>query len=97
MNNKYILPLLVGVGIVSYYLYRKNQKEKAKNQTPEKIVSVATEKVKQNFTPAFKMQYDIIMPPVQASKAVKEAAYQMQDDRKLTEEYILANKKPVYL
>lgn len=92
-----IVPILV-LGGIGYLLY-KNQKPKGKitDEQADKIVEEATKKVEKPFTAAFKKQYQVVMPPGQASMAVKEAAYKMQDDRKVREYTKMASKPPYFI
>ena len=97
MNNKTLIPLLVGVGILGFLWYKNKKRKEAMPKSVEEAVMVATEKEKEKYTPAFLAQYDIVMPPNQASKAVKKAAFEMQDARTQKELIAIANKKPVYI
>lgn len=97
MNKNNLIPILVGLGIVGFVWYKNKMKKENMPKSVEEAVAVATEKEKQNFTPAFLSQYDIVMPPNQASKAVKQAAFEMQDARTQRELIAIANKKPVFI
>lgn len=97
MDKKFLLPLLIGAGVIGFVWYKNKKKKDALPKSVEEAVTMATEKERQNFTPAFLSQYDIVMPPNQASKAVKQAAFEMQDARTQRELIAIANKKPVYL
>jgi hypothetical protein len=97
MKAKSILGLAV-VGAIGYYLYKMYKKNKdAKSMTPMKVVEKLTAEVKNNYTNAFLKQYDIIVPPKQASKAVEDAGFRLQEDRIIIENSRMAAKKPVYL
>lgn len=97
MGNKIWVPLLIGAGVLGYFLYRKNRKDKMLAENPEMAIAEATKEEEMNFSSAFRAQYDIVMPPVQASKAVKKAARKMQDNRKVREKIKMAEKKPLYI
>lgn len=98
MKANILIPVLLGIGAV-YLLMRKKKKEDGTmtNAMEEMAIAQETNKVKRGFTNAFKMQYDIVLPPVQASKAVKKAAYAMQDDRTAIEMERMASKPAYYL
>jgi hypothetical protein len=97
MSKKALIPVLIGLGVIGFLWYKNKKRRESMPKSVEEAVSVATEKEKQNYTPAFLSQYDIVMPPNQASKAVKKAAFEMQDARTQKELVAMANKKPVYL
>jgi hypothetical protein len=87
--NKNIL-ILLGLGAIAYYVWYKNKQKKdsienidiTKNPSVvNEIVQEATNQQKSKFTNAFLKQYNIKMPPIQASKVVKDAALKMQDER----------------
>ena len=97
MKAKSILGLAI-IGVVGYYFYKSYKKNKdAKSMTPTKVVEKLTAEVKNNYTNAFLKQYDIIVPPKQASKAVEDAGFRLQEDRIIIENSRMAAKKPVYL
>jgi hypothetical protein len=95
MDKKLWIPILLGVGVLGYVWYRQKQKEKNAQNDPSLIVAEATQEEKKNFSPAFLAQYDIVMPPNQASKAVKAAAAERQAKRTERELKRMAKKKPV--
>lgn len=95
MDKKLWIPIALGVGVLGYLWYRKMQKDKMEEANPDKVVEKATEEVKNKFSPAFLMQYDVVMPPNQASKAVKAAAQKRQENRTERELKRMAKKKPV--
>ena len=97
MDKKLWLPLLIGVGVVGYFWYKNKYKKESAPKSSEEAVAMVTEKEKSKYTPAFLSQYDIVLPSVQASKVVKEAAFALQADRKMTEINKMENKKPVYI
>jgi hypothetical protein len=97
MDNKVLIPVLVGVGILGYVWYKKKQKEYVSAKNPKVAVAEATKVEEKKYSPAFLAQYDIVMPPNQASKAVKEAAEKIQDNRKAREIINRAKKKPVFI
>lgn len=96
MNYKNLIPIVLGVGVV-YYIWNRSKKEKMKSMTASEVVDVATEKQKEKYTPAFLKQYDIVMPPNQASQEVKDFAATIQYERKAMEEIKMAAKKPIYI
>ena len=82
--------LLLGLGGVAYYIWYMNNKKKysidkidvTKDQEKvNEIVKQANSQTKNKFTNAFLTQYNIKLPPIQASKLVKDAAFKMQDER----------------
>lgn len=95
MNKKIWIPILVG-GALGYLWYMKNKKKNTP-KTQEEAIAIATKKEEEKFTPAFKMQYEVVLPQVQASRAVKEAAFAMQDERVAKELTRMASKPPVYI
>jgi hypothetical protein len=62
-----------------------------------KLVEEATEIEKKKYTNAFLTQYDIILPPVQASKIVKAEGFGLQENRKAKELERMSAKKPTYI
>lgn len=97
MDNKVLIPVLIGVGILGYVWYKKKQKEYVAAKNPDVAVAEATKEEEKKYSDAFLTQYDIVMPPNQASKAVKEAAQKIQDNRKAREIINRAKKKPVFI
>jgi hypothetical protein len=97
MNKKTLIPVLIGLGIVGYLWYKNKKRKESLPKSVEEAVAMATEKEKQNYTPAFLAQYNIVMPPNQASKAVKQAAFEMQEAREQRELIAMENKKPVFI
>lgn len=100
MKNSILIPLLLVGGGIALYMYIKRKGgmgNKNPTEMEEKAIVGETTKVEKTFSPAFRMQYEVILPPVQASKAVKRAAYAMQDDRKAIELERMANKPEVYI
>jgi hypothetical protein len=82
--------LLLGLGGVAYYIWYMNNKKKdsidnidiTKNQeVVDEVVQQAKNEQKNKFTNAFLLQYNIKVPPIQASKMVKDAALKRQDKR----------------
>lgn len=98
MKKELFIPVLVGVAVLGYLWLRKKRSQDVtlSKDMEERVVANETKRVTNQFTPAFKMQYEVVLPPVQASKAVKQAAYAMQDDRKRIEMERMASKTPVY-
>ena len=87
-ETKLLFGLIAGVAIVGlYYNWKnsKNLKRLAESTLPpkevEKAIVEATEVEKSKYTNAFLKDFEIIMPPVQASKAVKEKAAKLQKER----------------
>jgi len=87
-NNKLLIGLIAGVAVVGLYLNWKNsnniKKLAAGTLSPKEVettIAEATAVEKAKYTNAFLRDFDIIMPPVQASKAVKEKAAASQKRR----------------
>jgi hypothetical protein len=87
-DAKLLFGLIAGVAIVGlYYNWQnaRNIKKLADGTLPpkevEKAIVEATEVEKTKYTNAFLKDFDIVMPPVQASKAVKEKAAKAQKRR----------------
>jgi predicted negative regulator of RcsB-dependent stress response len=85
--NKNLLVLL-GVGALAYYIWYMNKKkneaivvEDINDDVIDEVVKQATTKEKSKYTNAFKKQFNIKIPAVQASKEVKKKAFEMQDKR----------------
>lgn len=97
MDKKLWLPVLIGVGVVGYFWYKNKYKKNSAVKNPEQAVAAATEEQNKMYTPAFLSQYQIVMPPNQASRVVKEAAFALQEDRTMTEIKKMENKKPFYI
>jgi len=97
MDNKVLIPVLIGAGILGYVWYKKKQKEYVAAKNPKVAVAEATKSEEKKYSSAFLAQYDIVMPPNQASKAVKAAAEKLEDNRKVREIINRAKKKPVYI
>lgn len=95
MDKRLWIPILLGAGVLGYIWYRQKQKQKAAQNDPNVIVAEATKEVQKNFSPAFLAQYDVVMPPNQASKAVKAAAMKRQENRTEREMKRMDKKKPV--
>jgi hypothetical protein len=96
MDKKLLLALGV-IGILGYSYYAHLQKMKKKPIDKTKIIEEATKVEKTKYTDAFLSQYDIIMPPIQASKIVKAEAFGLQDNRIAKESERMAAKSPVYI
>ena len=85
--NKNLLVIL-GVGALAYYIWYMNNKknedivvEDINDEVVNEVVKQATIKEKSKYTNAFKKQFNIKLPAVQASKEVKKKAFEMQDKR----------------
>ena len=85
--NKNLLVIL-GVGALAYYIWYMNNKknedivvEDINDDVVNEVVKQATIKEKSKYTNAFKKQFNIKLPAVQASKEVKKKAFEMQDKR----------------
>jgi predicted negative regulator of RcsB-dependent stress response len=85
--NKNLLVIL-GVGGLAYYIWYMNKKtnedivvEDINDDVVDEVVKQATIKEKSKYTNAFKKQFNIKLPAVQASKEVKKKAFEMQDKR----------------
>lgn len=96
MNSKLLIPLILVAG-VGYYYWMKKSKKKDDPKTMEEAIVVESAKAKENFTPAFKMQYEVEVSPAQARKSVRDKAFKMQDDRKIREYKKMASKPSYYL
>lgn len=97
MNTK--LLMLLGAGVLGYYIYQQNQKAKRANNPKSEAEIIGEEYVKtaKNYTNAFLMQYDIIIPRAKASRIVRESAFALQEERKRVEQARMDNKTPYYL
>lgn len=104
MNKK--LLILLGVGALAYYIWYNNKKSKMgivvedlqKNpEFVEKVVERANEVEKSKYTNAFKKKFNIKIPANKASKAVKEAAFRMQDKRYAKQVEAQLEKPEVYI
>jgi hypothetical protein len=104
MNKK--LLVLLGIGALAYYVWYKNKKdntginvEDIENDPKviEAVVAKATNAEKNKYTNAFKKQFNIKLPAVQASKAVKREAFKMQDKRYAKQIMNQLEKPEVYL
>lgn len=97
MNTK--LLLLVGAGVLGYYIYQQNQKAKRANKPKSEEEMIGEEYVRtaKNYTNAFLMQYDIIIPRAKASRIVRESAFALQEERNRIEQARMENKTPVYI
>jgi hypothetical protein len=96
MDKKLLLALGV-IGVLGYSYYAHLQKMKKNPLDQAKLVEEATEIEKKKYTNAFLKQYDIIMPPVQASKIVKAEGFGLQENRKVKQLERMAAKKPTYI
>jgi hypothetical protein len=96
MDKKLLLALGV-IGILGYSYYAHLQKMKKKPLEKTKLIEEATAIEKTKYTNAFLSQYDIILPPVQASKIVKAEGFGLQENRKAKELERMAAKKPTYI
>jgi hypothetical protein len=96
MDKKLLLALGV-IGVLGYSYYAHLQKMKKKPLDKTKIIEEATSIEKTKYTNAFLTQYDIIMPPIQASKIVKAEAFGIQDNRIAKQNERMAAKKPMYI
>jgi hypothetical protein len=97
MDKKLLLALGV-IGVLGYSYYAHLQKMKKKPLVDKaKSIQEATEIEKTKYTNAFLTQYDIILPPVQASKIVKAEGFGLQDNRIALENERRAAKKPMYI
>jgi hypothetical protein len=96
MDKKLLLALGV-IGVLGYSYYSHLQKMKKNPLDQAKLVEEATEIEKKKYTNAFLTQYDIILPPVQASKIVKAEGFGLQENRKAKELERMSAKKPTYI
>ncbi len=96
MDKKLLLALGV-IGVLGYSYYSHLQKMKKKSVDKTKLIEEATEIEKKKYTNAFLSQYDIILPPNQASSDVKAEAFGLQENRKAKELERMAAKKPTYI
>jgi hypothetical protein len=103
--NKNLL-ILIGLGAIAYYVYSKNKnKSQSKVIVPpspspivEEVNSVTIPpKIKEQFTSAFKKQYRIKLPAIQASEEMKEKGFRMQRERFEKEDRRQMNKKKVFI
>jgi broad specificity polyphosphatase/5'/3'-nucleotidase SurE len=100
------LLILLGVGALAYYIWYNNKKNKTgivvedlKNNPEfvEKVVTRANDVEKSKYTNAFKKKFNIKIPANQASKAVKEAAFRMQERRYAKQVDAQLEKPEVYI
>lgn len=79
--------ILVGVlsGVVAAYLYNKfkNKTDKRLMTDAEvkEVIADATGIEASKYTNAFLRDFEVVLPPVQATKAVKERAFKSQERR----------------
>jgi hypothetical protein len=96
MDKKLLLALgVIGVLGYSYYAHLQKMKKNPIDQT--KLIEEATKIEKKKYTNAFLSQYDIILPPNQASGVVKAEAFGLQENRKAKELERMSAKKPTYI
>ena len=96
MDKKLLLALGV-IGILGYAYYAHLQKMKKKPLEKAKLIEEATALEKTKYTNAFLTQYDIVLPPVQASRIVKAEGFGLQENRKVKELQRMAAKKPTVI
>ena len=103
--NKNLL-ILLGLGAVAYYIWYKNQNDKKgilvedienNPKVVEAVVAKATNAEKNKYTNAFRKQFNIKLPAVQASKEVKREAFKMQDKRYAKQIMNQLEKPEVYI
>ena len=103
--NKNLL-ILLGLGAVAYYIWYKNQNDKKgilvedienDPKVVEAVVAKATNAEKNKYTNAFRKQFNIKLPAVQASKEVKREAFKMQDRRYAKQIMNQLEKPEVYI
>ena len=78
-----LIGVLVG-GIAAHLYYRGFMKKPKKLMTDaevKEVISDATNVEASKYTNAFLKDFEIVLPPVQASKAVKEKAMELQESR----------------
>lgn len=79
--------VLIGVliGGVAAHLYcrgfMKNPKRLMTDSEVKEVIADATDVESSKYTNAFLKDFEIVLPPVQASKAVKEKAMELQKNR----------------
>jgi hypothetical protein len=96
MDKKLLLALGV-IGILGYSYYAYLQKMKKKPLVKAKLIEEATALEKTKYTNAFLTQYDIVLPPVQASRIIKAEGFALQENRKAKELERMAAKKPTII
>jgi hypothetical protein len=87
MSKNLIIGILLGAGALALYYSIKNKKDDESTNDEmsvddkNEVVEQAKNEQKSKFTNAFLTQYNIKMPPIQASKVVKDNALKMQNKR----------------
>jgi hypothetical protein len=103
--NKNLL-IVLGLGALAYYVWYMNKQKNTgikledienNDELVNEIVKRATERERSKYTNAFRQQYNIKLPAIQASKEVKKAAFDMQDERYAKQVDRQLEKPEVYL
>jgi hypothetical protein len=103
--NKNLLVIL-GVGALAYYVWYTNKKKnigvnvediKSIDNEVDEVVEQANKVEKSKYTNAFKKQFNIKIPAVQASESVKKMALKMQDLRYKRQVDRQLQKPPVFI
>ena len=103
--NKNLLVLL-GVGALAYYVWYTNNKKnvgvkvediEGDDKVINEVIEQANRVEKSKYTNAFKKQFNIKIPAVQASKEVKKKAFEMQDKRYASQVKRQLEKPEVFL
>jgi hypothetical protein len=98
------LLVLLGVGALAYYVWYMNKKkndgvkvEDINNDVVEEVIQQPAMIEKSKYTNAFRKQFNIKVPPIQASKDVKDMALKMQDLRYNKQMNKQRKKTPLYI
>jgi hypothetical protein len=92
----FVLGLIGGAALLSWF-YKRNLDKSKRLETPviKEVVAEATMVEEQKYTNAFLKDYKIVLPPVQASAAVKAKAAELQKSRRSIKSKNV--KAPLYL
>lgn len=95
-TTKIVLAIVGGTALIAW-LYKRQMDKAASVETPaiKEVVAEATMLEEQKYTNAFLKDFDIVLPPVQASAAVKAKAKELEQYRRSIK--VKNIKSPLYL